>query len=88
MDDSKTIERFLSTNSSVNPQCVMGQAVRATLRTQYRPDKLFLRDGYLKWDMIFNGIDTPHRLAAMSTVAGVDRTWIATELNELKDFKI
>lgn len=88
MADSKTIERFLDNNSGMNPQCVMGYVVVADLKTRYRPDKLFPRDQYLKWDMIYNGIDTPHRLARGAAVAPVDRTWIATELNEQKDFKI
>ena len=39
-------------------------------------------------DMIYNGIDTPHRLARNAAVAPVDRTWLATELNEQEDFKI
>ena len=88
MLEQKTIERFLANNSSVNPQSVMGNVVQANLKTRYRPDKLFIRDGYMKWDMIFNGIDTPHRMPDRATMAQVDRTWLATELNELKDFKI
>jgi hypothetical protein len=88
MLEQKTIERFLANNSSVNPQSVMGNVVQANLKTRYRPDKLFIRDGYMKWDMIFNGIDTPHRMPNRATMAQVDRTWLATELNELKDFKI
>ena len=88
MLEQKTIERFLANNSSVNPQSVMGNVVQADLKTRYRPDKLFIRDQYMKWDMIFNGIDTPHRMANHATMAQVDRTWIATELNDLKDFKI
>ena len=88
MLEQKTIERFLANNSSVNPQSVMGNVVQANLKTRYRPDKLFIRDGYMKWDMIFNGIDTPYRMPNRATMAQVDRTWLATELNELKDFKI
>lgn len=88
MLEEKTIERFLANNSSVNPQSVMGNVVQADLKTRYRPDKLFIRDQYMKWDMIFNGIDTPHRMANYATMAQLDRTWIATELNDLKDFKI
>jgi len=88
MLEQKTIERFLANNSSVNPQSVMGNVVQANLKTRYRPDELFIRDGYMKWDMIFNGIDTPHRMPNRATMAQVDRTWLATELNELKDFKI
>lgn len=88
MLELKSIERFLANNSSVNPQCVMGEVVQANVKTKYRPDKLFPRDGFMKWDMIFNGIDTPHRMANRATMARLDRTWIATELNELKEFEI
>lgn len=88
MLETKSIERFLDNNSSVNPQPVMSTVTQATLRTRYRPDKLFPRDQYMKWDLIFNGIDTPHRMANCATMAQVDRTWIATELNDIKDFSI
>lgn len=88
MTELKSIERFLDNNSSVNPQSVMGSVNIVTLKSKNRPDKVFPRDQFMKWDMIFNGVDTPHRLANRAAVAVVDRTWIATELNEVKDFKI
>lgn len=88
MLELKSIERFLSSNSSVNPQSIMDEVVQANLKTKYRPDKLFPRDGFMKWDMIFNGIDTPHRMANRATMAVVNRVWISTEMNDLKDFKI
>ena len=86
--DGTTIQLFLSSNSSMNPQPVVDTIVDATLQTKYRPDKLCPRDQYFKWDLIYSGIDTPHRLAAGGELNVVNRTWLATELNELKDFKI
>lgn len=83
-----TISLFLSYNSSINPQPVVDSIVSATEKTKYRPDKLCPRDQYFKWDLIFSGIDTPHRLASGGEMNVVNRTWLATELNELKDFKI
>lgn len=83
-----TIQLFLSQNSSVNPQPVVDSLVEASFKTKYRPDKLCPRDQYFKWDLIFSGIDTPHRLAPGGEMNIVNRTWLATELNELKEFKI
>lgn len=86
--DSQTISLFLSSNSSMPAQPVVGDIAGADLKTKYRPDKLLPRDQYFKWDLIYSGIDTPHRLTRGGVVDIVDRTWLATELNELKDFKI
>lgn len=88
MLENKTIERFLSSNSDMSTDFVTASVSTADRKTKYRPDKLFPRDGYMKWDMIFNGIDCPHRMSNGAVVATIDRTWLATELNELKDFKI
>ena len=88
MIESHTIERFLENNSDIRTQPTVDAFVVADLRTRYRPDKLFPRDPYMKWDMIFNGIDTPHRLAKGAEVVSVDRTWLATELKDFKDFEI
>ena len=88
MLNGRDIELFLSKNSSVSNAAPGQFATRADLKTKYRPDKIFYRDEYMKWDMIFNGIDTPHRMANRATMAQVDRTWIATELNDHKDFEI
>ena len=88
MLEFKSIEKFLANNSSMNPQSVMGKVVQADMQSRYRPDKLFLRDAYMKWDMVYNGIDSPHRMANNATFARLDRNWIATEVNDLKDFKI
>lgn len=88
MDDGKSIERFLNTNSSIHTSPVALGTNRATLKTKYRPDKIYNRDPYMKWDMVFNGIDTPHRMANNSVHILVDRTWLKTELNEIDDFKI
>lgn len=88
MIESNTIERFLDNNSSIRTQPTVDSFVVADLKTRYRPDKLFPRDQYFKWDMIFNGIDTPHRLANGAEVVSVDRTWLATELNDFEDFEI
>lgn len=86
--DSQTISLFLSSNSSMPTQPVVSGIAMADLKTKYRPDKLLPRDKYFKWDLIYSGIDTPHRLARGGVVDIVDRTWLATELNEQKDFKI
>lgn len=88
MLESKSISRFLESNSCINPQPELDTVEEATLKSEYRPDKLCPRDPYFKWDLIFSGIDTPHRLARGGVVGVLNRTWIATELNELKDFKI
>lgn len=88
MLESKSIERFLSNNSSINPQPAMGTVKIADMKTMYRPDKLCPRDSYMKWDLIYSGIDTPHRLARGGDIGIVDRTWLATELSGIKDFKI
>jgi len=88
MDEIRSIERFLESNSSVNPRPAAGTVVQADLKTKYRPDKLFVRDGLMKWNMIFNGIDTPHRMANRSMQVRIDPTWLKTELAEIKDFKI
>lgn len=57
-------------------------------RTQYRPDKVFPRDDYMKWDLVYNNIDTPYRLANRAIVAVTDRSWLKMELAEQKDFKL
>lgn len=88
MDELKSIERFLANNSSVNPQPMGGSVVVADLKTRYRPDKLYNRDELMKWNMIYNGIDTPHRMANRSVHVRIDPTWLRTELNDIKDFKI
>jgi len=88
MVELKSIERFLSNNSSMDPQTVMGSIQVATLRNKYRPDRMGSRDAYMKWDLIYSGIDTPHRLAPGGVLGVVDRRWLATEINGLKDFKI
>ena len=88
MLETHSISRFLESNSSINPKPVLDTVEQATLKTKYRPDKMCPRDQYVKWDLIFSGIDTPHRLARGGMVGVLNRTWIATELNELKDFKI
>lgn len=88
MLETFSINRFLTNNSSINTQPEVDSVEQATLKTKYRPDKLCPRDQYFKWDLIFSGIDTPHKLARGGVVAVVNRTWLATELNEVKDFKI
>ena len=88
MAEIRSIERFLSNNSGLDTQFSTQDVVVADMKTKYRPDKIFPRDDYMKWDMAFNGIDTPHRMADGAVFGVVDRTWLATELNELKDFKI
>lgn len=88
MLETFSINRFLTSSSSINPQPEVDSVEQATLKTKYRPDKLCPRDQYFKWDMIFSGIDTPHKLARGGVIAIVNRTWIATELNDIKDFEI
>lgn len=88
MLESFSINRFLTNNSSINTQPIVDSVEQATMKTKYRPDKICPRDQYFKWDLIFSGIDTPHKLARGGVVAIVNRTWLATELNEVKDFKI
>lgn len=88
MADSRTIEKFLSTNSSLRTVPERATLRNADLNTRYRPDKLFPRDDYMKWDLIFNNIDTPYRLANRAIVAVTDRRWLKMELAEQTDFKI
>lgn len=88
MLETFSINRFLTNNSSINTQPEVDSVEQATLKTKYRPDKLCPRDQYFKWDLIFSGIDTPHKLARGGVVAVVNRTWLATELNDIKDFEI
>lgn len=88
MLESFSINRFLTNNSSINTQPIVDSVEQTTMKTKYRPDKVCPRDQYFKWDLIFSGIDTPHKLARGGVVAIVNRTWLATELNEVKDFKI
>lgn len=88
MSEMHTIEKFLESNSSITSSYDAANLSVATLKTQFRPDKIFPRDDYMKWDMIFNNIDTPHRLARGAVVSSVDRTWLKTELNDLEEFKI
>lgn len=88
MMELKSIERFLSSNSSVNPRPVAGTVVLADLKSQYRPDRIYTRDGLMKWDAIFNGVDSPYRMSNGTAHVQIDRTWLRTELNEVKDFRI
>lgn len=88
MDDSKSIERVLSSNSSMPSSVGYVKLVGVDLKSQYRPDKVFSRDEFMKWDMIYNNVDTPHRLVRGSIMSIVDRTALRTEINELVDFKI
>lgn len=88
MLESFSINRFLTTNSSINTQPIVDSVEQATMKTKYRPDKVCPRDQYFKWDLIFSGIDTPHKLARGGVVAIVNRSWLATELNDIKDFEI
>lgn len=88
MLETFSINRFLTNNSSINTQPEVDSVEQATLKTKYRPDKLCPRDQYFKWDLIFSGIDTPYKLARGGIVAIVNRTWLATELNDIKDFEI
>lgn len=86
--NSQTISRFLDNNSSIHTQPAVDTIAVADLKTKHRPDKLCPRDQYFKWDLIFSGIDTPYKLARGGIVAIVNRTWLATELNDIKDFEI
>lgn len=88
MADFRSIERFLSANSDMPANPVTERAVQVSPRDKYRPDRIFNRDAWFKWDMILNGIDTPYRLAAGAVVSRIDRTWLLTELEGLKDFEI
>ena len=88
MAKNNTIELFLSSNASMPAKPVMEGLLQVTQRTQYRPDKLFPRDGTMKWNMIYNNIDTPHKLSNSRVLRLVDPTWLATELNELEDFTL
>lgn len=75
-------------NSCMPSRMESARLVGINLKTRFRPDKLFLRDEFMKWDMIYNSIDTPHRLANGTAVAVTSRTQLCTELNELTDFHI
>ena len=88
MDDYRSIERFLNCNSTMTPRGQMSSISSVTQKTKYRPDKVFNRDALMKWNMILNGIDTPHRLAPNAVFAKINETWLTTEIMELKDFKI
>lgn len=88
MAEEKTIERFLTSNSTMPSSMPTNRLVVPTLKTQYRPDKLFGRDEFMKWDVIYNNIDTPHRMPRGKVLAIMDRTELRTQLNDLKDFKI
>lgn len=87
MADS-TIETFLKSNSSLSPQAVANGVVRTTMKSKYRPDKIFDRNELMKWNMIYNGIDTPHRMSNRAVFVKVDPTWLVTELDGLEEFKI
>lgn len=88
MADAQTIEQFINNNSSLinSPEYTTRKYI--TIDTKYRPDKIFERDDYMKWDMILNNIDTPHKLVPGVEVASISRVWLTTELNALKTFHI
>lgn len=88
MPNSTTIAKFLESNPSMSTDGQYVMPVAADLRSQYRPDKIFARDEFMKWDMIYNNIDTPYRMTSGAVFYPLDRTWIATEVNDLKDFKL
>lgn len=88
MTDTKSIETFLSCNSTMSPRATMSKTSVVSLKSKYRPDKIFFRGPLMKWNMILNGIDTPHRMAPKCVFANIDETWLTTEMAELTDFKI
>ena len=88
MADDITIQRFLDNNSGMTSRPIRNRVVQATARTKYRPDRIFERNETMKWNMIYNGIDTPHRMAERSVFINVDPTWLKTELDGLDDFEI
>ena len=84
MLESFSINRFLTNNSSINTQPIVDSVEQATMKTKYRPDKICPRDQYFKWDLIFSGIDTPHKLARGGVVAIVSWTGLGLLPNLMK----
>ncbi len=83
-----TIDTFLNNNSGISPQAVSNGIVQVTPKSKYRPDKVFDRNEFMKWNMIYNGIDSPHRMSPRAVLVKVDPTWLVTELDGLEEFEI
>lgn len=88
MADNNTIARFLSSNSSMPSSIGYSSVSGVDSKSKYRPDKIFIRDDCMKWDLIYNDIDTPYRLVPGTMVYITDRASLKAELKDLMDFKI
>lgn len=87
---SRNIEMLLATNSDLHLRKVyQAQPVLTTARNEYRPDKIFGTDQYMKVSMVTAGIDSPWMLARGRVIPRPDPLTLNREFVAMdEDFKI
>lgn len=88
--NSRNIEMLLTTNSDLHLKKVHGAVPAMTDATnEYRPDKIFGADQYMKISMIAAGIDSPWMLVRGRVIPRPDPLSLNRELVAMdEDFKI
>lgn len=87
---SRNIEMLLTTNSDLHLKKVYkATPVLITAKTEYRPDRIFGADGYMKISLITAGIDSPWMLVRGNAVTRPDRNSLNHEFVDMDgDFHI
>lgn len=87
---SRNIEMLLASNSDLHLKKVRrAGAVMTTPSTEYRPDKIFGTDQYMKISMVAAGIDSPWMLVRGRAIPKPDPLTLNREFVSMEeDFKI
>ena len=88
--ESKNIQMLLTTNSDLHIKKVKaGQPVVIRRDTEFRPDKIFGANEYMKLDMVAAGIDSPWMLVHGRAYPRPDHLSLNRELIDMdEDFHI
>lgn len=88
--ESQNIQMLLTTNSDIHLKKVQAAPLAVTTSAnEYRPDKIFGANEYMKLDMIAAGIDSPWMLVRGRAYPRPDHNSLNRELVEMdEDFHI
>lgn len=87
---SRNLEMLLTTNSDLHLKKVYkASPVGVTEKTEYRPDRIFGPDAYMKISLAVAGIDSPWMLVRGSIFSRPDRASLNQEFVDMnEDFHI
>lgn len=84
--ESRNIQMLLTTNSDLHIKKVdAGQPVVVTRDAEFRPDKVFGANAYMKLDMIASGIDSPWMLVSGRAYPRPEHLSLNRELIDMDD---